>query len=163
MNLEHCTGSCVKSKLLSLLFLPCSRSIRQISLRMLERLDFADFEIQTGWLQMYVPIFFCVRICSRDDEVSLGIGSCHPTDFSVFASVVHHLMECEYQSMLNSFQQQVLLCVCWQTPNRHSPGALNCVHSGTCQKIHEFHLWATSFQEVCTKLAVRFSWRTFYQ
>ena len=41
---------------------------------------------------------FSERICSRD-EVSLGIGSCHPTDFSVVASVVHHSTECEQEPM----------------------------------------------------------------
>ena len=38
--------------------------------------------------------------CLRDDDVSLGIGSCHPTEFSVLASVVQHSTECEQQSML---------------------------------------------------------------
>ena len=36
-------------------------------------------------------------VCSRDDEVSLGIGSCHLTEISVFANVVRHSKECEFQ------------------------------------------------------------------
>ena len=63
---------------------------------------------------------------SRDLEVSLGIGSCRLTEFSVTASVVHHAMECEMKQMLNfSFRQL--------SPNWHPPGELNFVHSGTCQ------------------------------
>ena len=64
-----------KTKLLSLFFLSCSKSIRLIVLRMLERLDFADFEMRSGWLQVdrsHRP--FWAIICSRD-EISLVIGS----------------------------------------------------------------------------------------
>ena len=71
--------SCVKSKLISLPFLPCSRSFRYIFPRMLERLGFADVWLLSGWLQVEVPMFtFSWHTCSRDDEVSLGIGSRHP-------------------------------------------------------------------------------------
>ena len=34
---------------------------------------------------------------SQDDVVALGIGSCHPTTFSVIASGVHHSQGCELQ------------------------------------------------------------------
>ena len=39
--------------------------------------------------------------CSRDDEVALGIGSCHPTEFSEIASDPHHLPGCRLQQLLN--------------------------------------------------------------
>ena len=38
--------------------------------------------------------------CSRDGEVALGIGSCHPSEFSVIASGVHHLLGCRLQQLL---------------------------------------------------------------
>ena len=49
------------------------------------------------WMTPSVGINFSFseRTCSRDDEVSLGIGSCHSTEISVIASVVHYSMECE--------------------------------------------------------------------
>ena len=54
---------------------------------MLERLDFAVF-LDLVWMTASVgPIFtFSEQTCSRDDGVSLGIGSCHPTEFS---AIVH--------------------------------------------------------------------------
>ena len=48
-NLEFYTRACTMSKLVSLSFLPCARSIRWIIHRMLERLDFAEFRILSGW------------------------------------------------------------------------------------------------------------------
>ena len=47
-----CTRSCARSKLMSLRFLPCARSIRWNFLRTLGRLDFADFWILSGRLQV---------------------------------------------------------------------------------------------------------------
>ena len=68
-----------------------------------------------------------------------GIESCHPTDFSEVAPIVHHSMKCEQQSMLHfAFHQQVLLRVSLYahfSPNLHPAGALNCVLSETSQKI----------------------------
>ena len=76
------------------------------------------------------------RTCSRDGGGSLGIGSCHPTGFSAIAPVVHHSTVCEQQSMLNCFFWSAGFAVCLHahlSPNLYPPGALNFVHSGTCQ------------------------------
>ena len=55
----------------------------------------------------------------KSDKVSLGIGSFHPTELSVVASVVHRSMECEWQPMLNfASHHQVLPCVCMHTSLR---------------------------------------------
>ena len=63
-------------------FVFARNSIRLLLLRRWERIDFADSEIRSG-------------TCSRVGEVSLGVGSCHLTEFSVIAPVVQHSMECE--------------------------------------------------------------------
>ena len=84
------------SKLMSLTFLPCAKSIRWIFPRVLERLEFADFRVLFGRLQVYVPIYpFSEHTCSRDDGVSPGIESCHLTVLSVSASGVHRSPSCE--------------------------------------------------------------------
>ena len=58
--------------------------------------DVADFEVQSGWLPEQVLISpLWERTCSRDAEVSLEKGSCHPTELSVITSVSHHSMECQ--------------------------------------------------------------------
>ena len=58
--------------------------------------DVADFDVQSGWLPEQVLISpLWERTCSRDAEVSLDIGSCHPTELSVITSVSHHSMKCE--------------------------------------------------------------------
>ena len=91
---------------------------------------------------MHVPIFpFLERNCSGEDEVSLGSGFCHLTEFSVVASVVHHSMECEKQSMLNFSFSSKCCCACLYahlSPNLHPPDS------------------GTSFVEVCTKQSFRF-------
>ena len=47
-NLEFCTRSCAMSKLRSLPSLPLASSIRWVFPRMMERLDFAESEIQSA-------------------------------------------------------------------------------------------------------------------
>ena len=45
---------------------------------MLEWLEFADFRILSGGLQVLVPMFpFSEHTCLRNDGVSVGPGSCH--------------------------------------------------------------------------------------
>ena len=144
MNVELCTRSCVNAKLLSLLFFhaqsPFDRSFlecRSVWVLLILRSGLDDSKCTSQFLLRE-------HTCSRDDEVSLSIGSCHPTEFSVFVPVVHHSMECEWQSMLNvSFHQQVFVCVGMHTCLCiciHLD-LLNFVHLGTCRCLHEFHLW----------------------
>ena len=61
-----------------------------------------------------IPKFpFSERTCSRDDEVSFGIGSSHPTDCSWFASVVHNSWNVKSGRCLEfSSHQKDFLCVC---------------------------------------------------
>ena len=95
-NLECCTSSCARSKLITLPFLPCT--VRSILHRVLERLDLADVWTLSGWLQVFVPSFpFSEHSWSRDDGVSLGVASCYPTGFFVIASGVYQLHGCGLQ------------------------------------------------------------------
>ena len=72
-----------------------------LSLRMLKRLMSlvlsSRLDDSKCWSQFY-PSSESSR-WRDDDEVSLGIGSCHLTEFSVVASVVHQWMESEKQPM----------------------------------------------------------------
>ena len=75
------------------------------------------------------------------DDSKCGIGACDPTAFSVIAYVVHHSMECELHATDADFFSSASFGVCLQahlSPNLQPPGDLNVVHSGTCQKLHEF-------------------------
>ena len=162
MNLEPCTGSCVKSKLLSLLFLPCSKSIRQIFLRMLERLDFADFEIQSGWLLMYVPVFLFVNVFVREMMKS----------HSVLGLVIRLIFPFLHLSFIIWWNVNTNRCWIFLFNSRFC-----CVFVCTLRIGIHLELWFVYIREhdentwisplgnflsgICTKLAFRFSWLTF--
>ena len=65
---------------------------------------------------MYVPIYsFLKDARSRDDAVSFGIESCHPTEFSTVASVVHHSTECaaSFAACLSHFESLKVVVLHW--------------------------------------------------
>ena len=88
-NLELCTGSCVNPSCFPCYFINAQ-----------DTFDRSLFEGWSVWISLILRSglddskckfqFVSERACSRDGDVSLGIGSCHPTENSVIASVVHH-------------------------------------------------------------------------
>ena len=59
---------------------------------------------------------FSEHTCSRDDGVSLGIASCHPTEIFVIASGVYLSRGCGLQSLLTCFCHQQI----WQGVREHN-------------------------------------------
>ena len=90
-----------KSKLMSLPLHPCTMSTRWIFFltECWSVWIFADFRILSGWLH---PIFPCrkMKTCLRHLGVSLGIGSCHPTESLVTVSGADPLLWCRLQLVL---------------------------------------------------------------
>ena len=87
--------------------------------------------------------FFSERTCSRDDGVSLGIVSCHPTVLSATASGVHHSLKCELQQMphfsFSSADLAVCVCkhTCLRTCNRLTIWNLHLrKHANKCMIVH---------------------------
>ena len=63
-----------KNQAAFLVFLSRSKSTRLIVLRMLERLDLADFEMRSGWLQLTVPIVPFVQSFVREMKSHSSLG-----------------------------------------------------------------------------------------
>ena len=130
---------CVKSKLLSLLFLPNSKSIRMIAFRcrwfwgpvwMTPRAS-PDFSLVGTYLFARCWSLTRYRVLSSDWTFRNYI--CQSSFDGMWITI-----DAEFHSSSAGFA----VCLCAHLPpNLHPPGALNFALSGTCQQPHESLIW----------------------
>ena len=103
---------------------------------------------------------FSEHAFSRDDGVSLAIGSCHPTEFSrncTYRSWFDGMWIATEAEILFSWEDSAVCLYAHLSLHLHPPVNLNFVRSGSCKKMHEFPFWHLPFLKITQSSLFAFS------